>query len=349
MSFDRFCFNVNHIKNNSIDGFEYFNSKTILITGATGLLGTNLVAFLKSTEYKFKCVLVFYNAPEKFFLDIINNDERFECVQCDLTNIQFFDCYFGNDFDIIFHFATYGQPSKVFTDSPNPNQLKTIKLNTNVLIGLFGLLKHDGKFVFLSTSELYNGLDRIVDESDIGTTTPDDFRGCYIESKRCGEAICNYYKNVGFDVSVIRLCLAYGTGVKIDDRRALNNFIYNALTNKKIELLDKGEAIRTYCYVADVINMILNIALHGNFVTYNVGGIETMSIREIAEIVGYVLNVPVILPCKEKEVTGASKCAILNINKYTKEFGERKFVDMKTGIIETIKWCEYLLKGENGL
>ena len=258
MVLENFGYTISHIKNNIECDLEWFEDKKILITGATGLLGINLMLLLKSTKYNFKCVLNYCNEPEKFFLDIMQKyDDRFECVRSDLTNIfPFAEYFFGEGFDIIFHFATYGQPSKIFTNHVNPNQLKTIKLNTEVVNKLFRVLKDGGKFIFMSTSEVYNGLGRIVDENDIGSTKPDDFRGCYIESKRCGEAICNYYKNVGFDVKIIRLCLGYGAGVKLWDKRALNNFIYNGLVNNKIELLDKGEAVRTYCYISDVMIMM---------------------------------------------------------------------------------------------
>ena len=80
------------------------------------------------------------------------------------------------------------------------------------MMNLFKYLRPNGKFLFMSTSEIYSGLEGKHCETQIGTTTTEHERSCYIEAKRCGEAICNIYKNIGYNVKVIRLCLGYGIG-----------------------------------------------------------------------------------------------------------------------------------------
>jgi len=128
---------------------------------------------------------------------------------------------------------------------------KTLKLNTETTFYLFDKLKKNGKFLFLSTSEVYSGLANPPHkESEIGTTNTTHPRSCYIEAKRCGEAICNAHREKGVQSKSARLSLAYGPGTKPNDLRVINSFIQKALQGKR-ELLDQGEAKRTYCYKSD--------------------------------------------------------------------------------------------------
>src|SRR3990167_10231086 len=178
------------------------------------------------------------------------------------TNIQLTEI--PEEADYIIHAAGYGQPAKFMAD-----EIATISVNTTAVIELLKKLKPSGKFLFLSTSEIYSGAKSPYKETDIGTTSPTHPRACYIESKRCGEAICMAYRRKGFDVKIARLSLAYGEGTKSDDTRVLNQFIKQALTKGKIELLDMGEAKRTYCYIEDVVKILWAVLLQGKSEVYN--------------------------------------------------------------------------------
>ena len=95
------------------------------------------------------------------------------------------------------------------------------KLNTNSLELFVNKIKKNGKFLFLSSSEIYSGLNGKIDESKVGTTNTNHPRACYIESKRGGETILNNYKNkLKFKPISIRLCLGFGPGVRKDDERS---------------------------------------------------------------------------------------------------------------------------------
>jgi len=330
------------------NNIDWLDGKKILITGASGLLGVNLVSILSQTKLKFECWAVVNSCPEKFFVDLIDNDDRFNFRRIDLANE--FDDYVHCKYDVIFHFATYGQPNLLFTNDKSQsksyflNQIGTIKLNTEIVIKLLDVLKPDGKFVFLSTSEVYSGLTGKHKETEIGNTTSEHSRSCYIDSKKCGESICNVYRNIGYDVKVIRLCLGYGAGIKINDKRALNNFIYEALVNKEINLLDNGSAERTYCYVTDVLEMILNISKNGKDFIYNVGGTEVLTIKEIAEMIGKNLDVKVNIPIVENPVCGAVNSVSLDMSRYFNEFGVKQYISFNDGLIKTINWIKELHK-----
>ncbi len=96
--------------------------------------------------------------------------------------------------DVVIHAAGYGQPGRFMA---NPGA--TIAINTSSTAALIERLRgRDGRFLFISTSEVYSGSQKeFVAEGDIGTTTPEHPRACYIEGKRCGEAICNSFRAQG--------------------------------------------------------------------------------------------------------------------------------------------------------
>jgi len=339
---------------------SWFEGKKVLITGASGLLGINLVALFKYSNINVKCLCLIHSNPTDEFSNLFDSDDlsnplsddyfdigndlidytraRMRYYQCDLTTIDNF--YLGSfgRFDAIFHLATYGQPEKIFTPKNMTNQLSTITLNTQIVTTLFKRLHTRGKFIFLSTSEVYQGLSGQHKEHEIGTSTPEHARACYIEAKRCGEAICNIHKQNGYDVHIIRLCLGYGIGVKKTDRRVLNSFFHEGLQNKEIRLRDAGSALRAYCYVSDVLKMMLTISMKGTDLIYNVGGNEIVSIYDLATKIGKLINVPVILPAINNSIVGASNQSVLNISKYNNEFGKKDLITIDEGLKRMKIW-----------
>ena len=221
----------------------------------------------------------------------------------------------------------------------------TIKLNTYVTLTLLEkVLTKNGKFLFISTSEVYSGLlNPPFREEQIGTSSPLHPRACYIEAKRCGETIVNVYRNKGVAATSARLSLAYGPGTRSGDRRVLNNFIEKALIDKEIRLLDKGDAKRTYCYVSDAVNMMWQILLKGKECVYNVGGFSTVTIAELARFVGEISGVNVVFPENGGVgVSGAPEDVRLDLSRITSEFGKRELVNLETGLRSTIEWQQSL-------
>jgi nucleoside-diphosphate-sugar epimerase len=235
---------------------------------------------------------------------------------------------------VIIHSSGYAQPSKFLSD-----RLKTLRINTDATINLLNSLKKEGKFLFVSTSEVYSGNNNFnIIESDIGTTTPEHNRACYIEGKRCGETICHSYIASGYDVKIARLSLAYGPFTKKGDGRVLSNLIDKGLNKDAIELMDDGSSIRTYCYITDIIEMFWNILLHGTSVTYNCGGFSNVSIKELADMIGKEMNKKVKIPNVSKSLVGSPKVVNISIEKYLQEFNKTSFIDINEGLFKTIKW-----------
>ncbi len=320
--------------------FAQLEGKSVLVTGASGLIGIYMVACLKELQKKYNIkIYTWLNSDiEPQFKDIFSNCIVIKNDIIDKNSYKFFE-----NFDYIIHLAGYGQPNKFLN-----NKAKTIALNTTTTMNLLDNLEIGGKFLFASTSELYSGLDsKNISEYEIGTTNTNHPRSAYIEGKRCGEAICYAYKDMGVDVKIARLSLAYGPGTKPHDDRVLNSLIEKGLFNDTIDLMDNGDALRTYCYITDVIEMFWNILLFGTQTTYNVGGESYTSILELARLIGDELNKKVKLPEVVQTLAGNPKNVNISLTRYLDEFKKNKFVSLEDGIKETIKWQKQLYGKDN--
>lgn len=314
-------------------------NKSILLTGASGLLGTYFLASLRELArkgYAPQSVTAVVHSeltvPLTSFLDF----EGARVVQGDLTDLGF-ATELGT-FDYIIHAAGYGQPGRFMED-----QVKTIKLNTCTTQALFECLATGGHFLFLSSSEVYSGLSTPpYRETQIGTTNTTHPRSCYIEAKRCGEAICNAYRARGVKANSARLALAYGPGTKIADRRVINAFIERGATQGAITLQDMGAARRTYCYVSDAIEILWHILLGGTEPIYNVGGLSRTTIAELARQVGRHMGVPVHFPKDAHDLGGAPEDVYLDMTLVRKEFNKSEYISLDEGLASTIEWQKAL-------
>lgn len=314
---------------------NYLKGKTVLVTGASGLLGTYFLASLKKfsdlNNSRIKVIAIIHSSLPKH-LNSYKKDKKFIFLRGDLSDHNFLKKL--PEADIILDCAGYGQPGKFLE-----NKIKTLKLNTLTTFFLLEKIKKNGRFLFVSTSELYSGSKNSPhEESDIGSTGPDHPRACYIEGKRCGEAICLGYREKGYDIKIARLALAYGPGTRKNDQRVLNSLIQKAIENKKINLLDRGEAIRTYCYIADVTETLWKILFFGKEAIYNVGGISKIKIHDLARKIGGILKVPVIRPDKNLSLIGAPEKVELDLSRIRKEFKKNKFINLDRGLRNTISW-----------
>jgi nucleoside-diphosphate-sugar epimerase len=223
----------------------------------------------------------------------------------------------------------------------------TLAINTATTIELARLLQENGRFLFCSTSEIYSGLYGLLTENATGDTTPTHPRACYIEAKRCGEAICNAFDGThGRTFRSARISLGYGPGTRKDDQRVINDFIRAALINGKIEMRDSGHAYRTYCYVSDVVEMLFNVLLHGKEPVYNVGGIYGVTIRELAESICKLTGASLVVPETPDTDLSAPSVVKMALDRYTKEFGKNaaSFVSLNEGLKSTIDWQRELYK-----
>lgn len=322
---------------NEVD-FSQLQNKSIMITGVSGLVGLHFFATIKNLILQKKYNIKLYGIHSSESTDYFKELSSFpscEIIRGDVSDFAFLNSLPTVDF--IIHAAGYGQPNKFMDD-----QVKTLKLNTFSIFELIKKLKENGKFLFISSSELYSGLNNSpFNEKQIGNTNTNHPRSCYIEGKRCGEAIINSYRNMGIDAKSARLSLAYGPGTKEGDKRVLNSFIDKALKGD-INMMDEGKSLRTYCYVSDAVYIMWKILLEGNDAVYNVGGKSKTTILELAELIAKELNVKIILPKITQSLSGAPDSVSLDMTKFEDEFGKIEYTQLEDGIKKTIEWQKQL-------
>lgn len=321
--------------------FSKLRGKRILITGASGIVGVYMLSCLQEVKKKYNIDIFCWvnNDIESVFQPLFK-----DCaiIKGDICDDKLLDAVFSDlcenhlsGFDLIIHAAGYAQPNKFLE-----NKVKTIQLNTTSTVKLFNMLNKGGSFVFMSTSELYSGIDHDnISEADIGTSSTNHPRSCYIEGKRCGEAICHAFCNEDAKVKIIRLSLAYGPGTKKNDQRVLNSIFQKAFENGKINLLDSGSSMRTYGYISDIIEMIWNISLFGKEIVYNVAGESRTTILDLAKQIAGLTNVELTAPQDDaSQLAGVPKNVNLSLQRYCSEFSKPNFVSLEDGLKKTMEW-----------
>lgn len=280
-------------------GTTTLKNKLVMIAGATGFIGSHLVAA----------------APAGYEV-LTPSHEDIERGHIPTAHI-------------IIHAAGYGTPS-VFMKRP----IDTIDVNVATTIRLMSYLSLNGTFLFCSSSEVYRGLTHAANEGEIGTTNPYHSRAAYIEGKRCGETIVNSYRINGFRAMSARIGLTYGPHTRKHDARVMNQFIEQALTKHKIELVDDGQAEVDYGYGRDTAKMLWNIVLHGTQPVYNVGGVCRVSIKQLAKYIAGKIGAEVVIP---PSPAGFSQ-AKMDLSQYFTEFGRPNYTSWDEGLGATIAY-----------
>lgn len=307
----------------------------VLLTGASGVVGIHMAAAFRrliDEGSKLRLQVTFQSAVTGVVAAMLDHPQ-IDIRRGDLTNPAFRRSL--DNAEVIVHAAGYGQPGR-FLENPG----KTIRLNTEATLDLLEKVPSSGRFLFVSTSELYVGLpaSEAHREDRIGSTNTTHPRACYIEGKRCGEAACNAARSSGIHAVSARLALAYGPGAHSNDRRVLYTFIEKALKHGEIAMMDHGDARRIYCYAPDAVRIMLLGVLAGREPIYNVGGRGVLLIREVAEKIGAQLGVPVRLPETARPLEGAPAEVGLDMSLFEQEFAPLKYVDFDEGLRRTIAW-----------
>ena len=223
---------LSDIKNvyHKIEGNDRLAGKKVMITGASGLIGTYFLAYMVYLRKIGIPITIFaqtFSDPPPHMRELLKHC-YFNILKLDLSNFE--DYKRLPKVDIVFHAACYAQPMLFMA-----NSIATIQLNTTATLEMLKCLNPGGTLIFTSSSEVYCGLSEIKStEENIGTTTPYHPRASYIEGKRCGEALCNIYRGKGYNSISVRLADSYGPGTRINDKKALNSFIQRGILNKNI-------------------------------------------------------------------------------------------------------------------
>lgn len=321
----------------TVPNLAQLKDKTILITGASGLIGSNLVAYLDYLNQREKLnlkIIAIHRSPLEKWMP---QSTKIRYIQLDLTKDRILN---NLKFQYLIHAATYAQPKK-FLEYPK----ETVSLNTELL---FDLLEQSEKnratVLYLSSAEIYGEIDRShipTKESYFGNVNTLSDRAIYAESKRLAETICfSFSKKI--KIKIARALIAYGPGVKYDDKRVISEFIKKAQEDGEITMMDEGLAERTFCFITDMIEMLLNIMLSGREIVYNVCGKDTTTIKNLAKLIAKITQVKFNYKFKEGAVKGTPLILTLDNNRYLSELKKKAFVSLNEGLAITSEWFRNL-------
>lgn len=319
----------------SLDGLS---GARVLVTGASGLIGTHLLACLAARQDQGAHLDVhaqLRSDPPDHLVPILERS-RSTLVRADLSN--FSDYPRLPEADVIVHAAGYAQPLR-FMENPGA----TLQIGASATLALLQRLAPGGHLLFTSSAQVYTGLTTgPCTEAVVGTTTPEHPRAAYIEGKRAGEAACHGLRRAGVHATVARLGDVYGPGTRPHDRRALNSFVEQALTCGEIRMLDAGTAVRTYCYVSDAVDLLWRILLTGRETVYNVGGRSVTTVADLAAEIGRMAGASVRPGGVAAGVAGAPDSLTLDLARADREFGVPPAVSLADGLEATIAWQRQL-------
>jgi UDP-glucuronate decarboxylase len=250
----------------------------ILVTGGAGFLGSHLCERLASDGHQ---VLVVDNlhTGSRFNLSHLSGNRKIEFRLGDVVDAV------KGEFDRIYNLACPGSPRHY-----QQNPIATARTNFIGVDNLLRLASQNGaRFFQASTSEVYGDpLMHPQNEAYCGNVNPIGPRACYDEGKRVGETLCfDYHRQHGVQIKVARIFNTYGPRMNSDDGRVVSTFIVQALRNIPITIYGEGRQTRSFCYVDDMIDGILNLMESPKDVLgpINLGNPEEFTIRELAEIV----------------------------------------------------------------
>lgn len=321
--------------------FNKLANKSIMITGACGLIGSFIVdvIMMRNSKYNDNITVIAYDFKEEYikerFSKYLDND-NFRYIYQDVNLPLDYDFHV----DYIMHLASNSHPV-LFKEDP----VGTIKAN---IIGLNNLLEFaknnkTERVLYTSTGEVYGQIedkDEFI-ETDSGYVNPTLSRSCYPASKRCAETLCvSYTEQYNVDTVIARPCHTYGPTMTKNDSRVYAEFLRDILNDQDIVLKSAGNQIRSYCYVADCASAMLFILLNGKSMeAYNIANKDSVvSLKEMAEVIAKLGNKKVLFDISDEDIKKANpmKCGVLCGDKL-ETIGWKPLFDIEKGYSETIK------------
>ena len=248
----------------------------IVVTGGAGFIGSHLCERFLNEGHEVVCI-------DNIITGSLRNIEHlfgkkgFVFIKYDVTNFV----NVSGKVDAVLHFASPASPVD-YQEHPIPT-LKVGSLGTHKTLGL---AKDKGaKYLLASTSEVYGDpLEHPQKESYWGNVNPIGPRGVYDEAKRFAEAMTMaYHRYHKVDVRIVRIFNTFGERMRLNDGRAIPNFMTQALKNEPVTVYGDGSQTRSFCYISDLVEGITRLLFSNYSQPVNLGNPREMTLNEMAQ------------------------------------------------------------------
>lgn len=306
--------------------------RKVLITGGAGFIGSHLCDYFTSLGWEVVALDNLITGSHKN-LEQLSNCRNFELIEHDVCQ----PWPKLPSFDYVLHFASPASPVDYYT-----YPLETLKAGSFGTYYALEKARADGStFMLASTSEIYG--DPEIDpqpESYWGNVNPVGIRSVYDEAKRYAEALSMAYSRYHkLNVKIARIFNTYGPRMRIEDGRAVPNFIYQLLTGQPLTIYGNGSQTRSFCYISDLVEGIYLLLISDFQGAMNLGNPNEMKIIDLANEVMRVAGktAPVIhkeLPEDDPKL----RCPDITLAKKVLKWQPK--VTLEEGLRKTIDWFE---------
>jgi dTDP-glucose 4,6-dehydratase len=262
-----------------------------VVTGGAGFLGSHLCDRLLAEGWNVLAVDNFITGTAENVRHLTKN-AKFKLKNEDVSNDDALQV--DGEVGYVLHFASPASP---------PDYLK--HPIATMMVGSIGTqnalelaVRKNAKFFMASTSECYGDPEMSPQKEEYwGHVNSVGPRAVYDEAKRFSEAMTMaYYRHHGVDTRIVRIFNTYGPRMRLNDGRALPNFVYQALSGQALTIYGDGKQTRSFCYVDDLIDGIYKLMLSDEHMPVNIGNPQEITILEFAErIRKHFDNVPQII------------------------------------------------------
>ncbi|MEW6750241.1 MAG: UDP-glucuronic acid decarboxylase family protein [Candidatus Latescibacterota bacterium] len=302
----------------------------ILITGGAGFIGSHLCDRFLGQGHRVICIDNLLTGRSANVARHFDNPD-FTFVHYDVTNFIHVD----GPLDCILHFASPASPADF--ERLAIRILKVGALGTHKALGL--ARAKGARFLLASTSEVYG--DPLVhpqNEDYWGNVNPIGVRGVYDEAKRFAEAMTMaYHRTHGVETRIVRIFNTYGERMRLDDGRAIPNFITQALAGEPLTVYGDGSQTRSICHVSDLVDGIDRLMRSDVTTPVNIGNPVEVSMLDLARKIialGGSCSQIVFRPLPQDD----PKVRLPDIGRARQALGWEPTVSPDEGLARTVEW-----------
>jgi len=341
--YDNRCYldDITRVADMALD-WELFHDATVVVSGASGMVGTFLVDVLmaRNISHGLNCTIHAVARNLSGLTERFGHYGAHENLRLTVADVTV-DAIDVPSADLVIHAASNTHPLQYASDP-----IGTIMTNVQGTRSMLDLAvrAHARRTVFVSSVEIY-GENRPggapFTESDMGRIDSNTLRAGYPESKRTGETLCQAFRaQYGIDVVIPRLPRVFGPTMRVTDTKAASQFLLRAIAGEDIVLKSDGEQQYSFCHVSDAVSAILTCLTAGQSGdAYNVAHPSCdVRLKDLAQIVAEKVGRAVVFASPDAQEAGGYSQATLAVMDGSKlaGLGWAPHYDIREGINRTV-------------